>query len=52
MMNPMLSMTSGVSPHTIENYSIPPTMLNQHMSLPIIKSDPNDNDPKVNLTLR
>ena len=46
-MNPMLAMTSGVSPRGIDTYNLPPTMLNQHMSLPIIKSDLNDNDPKV-----
>ncbi|CAF2174902.1 unnamed protein product [Rotaria magnacalcarata] len=46
MMNSMMTMASGVSPHTMDNYNIPPTMLNQHMSLPIIKSELNDNDPK------
>ena len=47
MINPMLAMTAGVSPRGIDTYNIPPTMLNQHMSLPIIKSEQNDNDPKV-----
>ncbi|CAF4974575.1 unnamed protein product, partial [Rotaria sp. Silwood1] len=46
MMNTMVAMTSGVSPRTIDNYNIPSAMLNQHMSLPIIKSEQNDNDPK------
>jgi hypothetical protein len=47
MINPMLAMTSGVSPRGIDTYNIPPTMVNQQMSLPIIKSDLNDSDPKV-----
>lgn len=47
MMNPMLAMTSGVSPRGIDTYNLPPTMLNPQMSLPIIKSDLNDSDPKV-----
>jgi len=47
MINPMLAMTSGVSPRGIDTY-IPATMVNQQqMSLPIIKSDLNDSDPKV-----
>jgi hypothetical protein len=49
MINPMLAMTSGISPRGIDTYNLPPTMLNQHMSLPIIKSEQNDNDPKVYL---
>ena len=47
MINPMLAMTSGVSPRGIDTYNLPPTMINQTMSLPIIKSDLNDSDPKV-----
>ncbi len=47
MINPMIAMTSGVSPRGIDTYNIPPTMVNQQMSLPIIKSDLNDSDPKV-----
>jgi hypothetical protein len=47
MINPMLAMTSGVSPRGIDTYNLPPTMVNQQMSLPIIKSDLNDSDPKV-----
>jgi hypothetical protein len=43
----MIAMTSGVSPRGIDTYNIPPTMVNQQMSLPIIKSDLNDSDPKV-----
>ncbi|CAF0863358.1 unnamed protein product [Adineta ricciae] len=46
MMNQMITMASGVSPRALDTYNIPPIMLNQHMSLPIIKSDQNDNDPK------
>lgn len=46
-MNSMLAMTSGVSPRGIDTYNLPPTMVNQPMSLPIIKSDLNDSDPKV-----
>ncbi|UJR35845.1 hypothetical protein I4U23_028589 [Adineta vaga] len=46
MINPMLAMTSGVSPRGIDTYNIPPTMINQSMALPIIKSDLNDSDPK------
>jgi hypothetical protein len=45
--NPMIAITSGISPRGIDTYNLPPTMLNQHMSLPIIKSEQNDNDPKV-----
>jgi hypothetical protein len=53
MLNPMLTMTSGVSPRGIDTYNIPPTMINQHISsLPIIKSEPNDSDPKVKSHLR
>jgi hypothetical protein len=48
MINPMIAMTSGVSPRGIDTYNLPPTMINQPMSLPIIKSDLNDSDPKVN----
>lgn len=51
MMNSMVALTSGVSPRGIDNYSLQPTLLNQHMSLPIIKSEQNDNDPKVCLNL-
>jgi len=40
-------MTSGISPRGIDPYNLPPTMVNQQMSLPIIKSDLNDSDPKV-----
>jgi hypothetical protein len=47
MINPMLAMTSGISPRGIDPYHLPPTMVNQQMSLPIIKSDLNDSDPKV-----
>jgi hypothetical protein len=47
MINPMIAMTSGVSPRGIDTTYLPPTMLNQHMSLPIIKSEQNDNDSKV-----
>ena len=47
MINPMLAMTSGISPRAMDTYSLPQTMLNSHMSLPIIKSDLNDNDSKV-----
>jgi hypothetical protein len=47
MINPMIALTSGISPRGIDTYNLPPTMLNQHMSLPIIKSEQNDNDPKV-----
>lgn len=47
MTNPMLALTSGISPRGIDTYNLPPTMLNLQMSLPTIKSDPNDNDPKV-----
>jgi transposase-like protein len=46
MINPMIALTSGISPRGIDTYNLPPTMLNQHMSLPIIKSEQNDNDPK------
>jgi len=46
MINPMLAMTSSVSPRGLDAYNIPPTMINQQMSLPIIKSDLNDSDPK------
>lgn len=48
MVNPMLAMTSGVSPRGIDAYHLPPTMVNQQMSLPISKSDLSDADPKVN----
>ena len=48
MINPMIALTSGISPRIMDAYNLPPTMLNQHMSsLPIIKSEQNDNDPKV-----
>ncbi len=47
MINPMLAMTSGISPRGLDPYNLPPTMVNQQMSLPIIKSDLNDSDPKV-----
>jgi hypothetical protein len=47
MVNPMLAMTSGVSPRGIDTYHLPPTMVNQQMSLPIIKSDISEADPKV-----
>lgn len=47
MTNSMLALTSGISPRGIDTYNLPPTMINPHMSLPTIKSDPNDNDPKV-----
>lgn len=47
MINPMIALTSGISPRGIDTYNLPSTMLNQHMSLPIIKSEQNDNDPKV-----
>ncbi len=46
MINPMIAMTPGISPRGIDPSYLPPTMLNQHMSLPIIKSEQNDNDPK------
>ena len=47
MINPMIALTSGISPRGIDTYNLPPTMINPQMSLPTIKSDPNDNDPKV-----
>ena len=47
MITPMVTMAPGVSPRAIDTYNIPPTIVNQHMSLPIIKSEQNDNDPKV-----
>lgn len=47
MINPMLAMTTGVSPRGIDTFNIPPTMVNQQMSLPIIKTDLNDSDSKV-----
>ncbi|CAF0806340.1 unnamed protein product [Rotaria sordida] len=46
MINPMIAMASGISPRGIDTYSIPSTMVNQAMSLPIIKSDLSDSDPK------
>ena len=48
MLNPMGGMASGISPRGLDAYSIPTTMANQSMSLPTIKSDSNDSDPKVN----
>ena len=48
MINPMGGMASGISPRGLDVYSMPTTMVNQSMSLPTIKSDLNDSDPKVN----
>ena len=52
MINPMIAMTTGVSPRGIDTYNIPPTMINQHMTLPIIKSESSDSDPKVHFRSR
>jgi hypothetical protein len=46
ILNPMVAMTSGISPRTLDAYSMHPSMINPHMSLPIIKSEPNEGDPK------
>jgi hypothetical protein len=51
MIHPMVAMTSGVSPRGIDTYNLPPTMIHSQMSLPIIKSDLNDSDPKVEFFL-
>lgn len=47
MMNTMMSMPSGVPSRVIDNYNPQTTLSNTSMSLPIIKSDLNDSDPKV-----
>ena len=43
----MVAATSGMSTYRIDIYNILSTIVNQTMSLPIIKSDLSDSDSKV-----
>lgn len=45
----MLSVAAGVSPRGLDTYGMSATLVNQPMSLPIIKSESNDTDSKVHL---